>query len=229
MAVFVHLNGSTDYREVHALQQQLVEARARGEVPDVVLLLEHAEVITLGRAKGAERSVVDAGDVPVVRVERGGDATWHGPGQLVAYPIVKLEGARADLHLHLRSLEDAVIGLLGERGVHGGRDPRNTGVWVGGRKICSIGVACRRWVTWHGLALNVGVDLERFRRIRPCGFEPDVMTTLAEVVDPAPALPALVEPLARWLGRTLEVPVDALVAAEVGEVVPRLSGLPGGQ
>ena len=122
MARFVRLPGLQDYAAVHALQRDLVDLRARGEAPDVVLLLEHAETITVGRARGAEANVLDAGEVPVVAVERGGDVTWHGPGQLVAYPIVKLEGPRADLHLHLHSLEDAVIGLLADYGLPSGRD-----------------------------------------------------------------------------------------------------------
>ncbi len=215
MARFLHLTGLTDYTDAHELQRSLVDAVAAGTEPDTVLLLEHAEVITLGRKRGAEDHVLDAGDVPVVHVERGGDVTWHGPGQLVAYPIIKLEGKRADLHLHLRSLEQAVIDLLAEQGLTAGRDARNTGVWLPGgdpeaRKVCSIGIAARRWVSWHGLALNVDVDLSHFDRIAPCGFDASIMTTVAQHSQPAPTVAELVPGLARCLARTLDVSLDTL-------------------
>lgn len=216
MARFVRLPGLTPYGEAHALQEELLKARIDGRGEDTVLLLEHAEVITVGRQKGSLAHVLDPGDVPVVSVERGGDVTWHGPGQLVAYPIVRLEGARADLHRHLRSLEDAVIALLADLGLKAGRDPRNTGVWVDGRKVCSIGIACRRWVTWHGLALNVAPDLAAFRRIAPCGFDPGIMTRLADHLDPCPTVDDLTGPLAHHLARTLGL---------VGQASPVSSGI----
>ncbi len=202
------LPGLSDYAEVHALQQDLLRRRARDEVEDTVIVVEHAEVITVGRARGADASVLEPGGVPVVRVERGGDATWHGPGQLVAYPIVKLEGSRRDLHRHLRDLEEAVIGLLADLGLEGRRDPRNTGVWLRDpdgevRKVCSVGIACRSWVTWHGLALNVSPDPAAWRRIRPCGFDAEVMTSLARALPEPPALPDLVAPLFDHLCRRL--------------------------
>lgn len=221
MTRFVRLPGLTDYVVAHELQRTLLEARIRDEVPDTVLLLEHAPVITLGRKRTADGNVLDAAGWPVVHVERGGDATWHGPGQLVAYPIVKLVGARADLHRHLHALEDAVIGLCAELGLHGHRDDRNTGVWLGdraaARKVCSIGIACRRWVTWHGLALNIDPDLEAFARIRPCGFDASIMTRLADHLRPPP-LPELAEALAAHLARTLELPpgpVEVVTAEHV--------------
>lgn len=203
-----HLAGLRDYREVHALQQELVAARARGEGDDVVLMLEHAPVLTVGRGRGAEGGVVDAGGVPVIRVERGGQATWHGPGQLVAYPIVALHGPGRDLHRHLRALEDAVIDLLAEWSLEGLRDARNTGVWLRGRdgevrKVCSVGIACRSWVTWHGLALNVDPDPAVWARLRPCGFDPSVMTRLADHLDPCPPVDVWIPGLFAHLVRRL--------------------------
>jgi lipoate-protein ligase B len=195
----VWLGQGVPYEEAHQLQQRILDQRIRGEVEDTLLLLEHADTITLGRARTSADNVLDAGGIPVVRVERGGDVTWHGPGQLVAYPIV----ATRDLHAHLRALEQAVIDLLAGLGLGAGRDPRNTGVWIAGKKVCSIGIACRRWVTWHGLALNVDPDLERFARIRPCGFDADVMTRLADHLDPCPSVLDLVDPLADALERRL--------------------------
>jgi lipoyl(octanoyl) transferase len=199
-AAFRWLGRGVPYAEAHALQRQVLEARIRGEVADTVLLLEHADTITVGKKLGSAGNVLDAGDIPVVTVERGGDVTWHGPGQLVAYPIVGI----TDLHAHLRALEQAVIDVLADLGLEGVRDPRNSGVWLGGRKVCSVGIACRRWVAWHGLALNVDPDLERFARIRPCGFDASIMTRLADHLDPCPTVEDLVEPLSRALGRALE-------------------------
>lgn len=196
------LGRGVSYDEGHRLQLELLDARIRGEIPDTIVLLEHADTITVGKARGAEQNVLDAGPIPVVAVERGGDVTWHGPGQLVAYPIV---GTR-DLHAHLRALEQAVIDVLAERGLGGQRDPRNSGVWLPSadgppRKVCSVGIACRRWVTWHGLALNIDADIDRFRTIRPCGFDADTMTRVADHLSPCPPLAEWVEPLARALVR----------------------------
>lgn len=228
MARFVWLQGLSDYETVHALQRRLVERRALGEIDDVVLLLEHTETITVGRKRDARSNVLLPEGVPVVAVERGGDVTWHGPGQLVAYPIVQLEGARADLHLHLRSLEQAVIELLGGLGLEGRRDSRNTGVWLAGgqglpQKVCSVGIACRRWVTWHGLALNVRPERRAFHRIRPCGFEPDVMTRLLDHMGlDCPTPESLAPALAVHLAEHLHVGFDAWETAPSPEEVEGL-------
>ena len=124
-------------------------------------------------------------DVPVLEVERGGEATYHGPGQLVAYPIMLLEEGDRDLHKYLRRLEQVVINLLSSYGVEGRREEGKTGVWIGDKKVASIGVAVRRWVTWHGIALNVTTDLDAFKSFKPCGLEPNVMTRLADHTDRA--------------------------------------------
>lgn len=173
--------GRTRYADAHALQQQLLAARLAGMAGDTLLLTEHESVVTLGR--GSPRGAQGNTALPVVEVERGGEATWHGPGQVVAYPIVLLPEGRRDLHRYLRDLEEVVIGALSDFGVEGTRVEGKTGVWTGGLKVCSIGVAVRRWVTWHGLALNVDNDLADFRAFAPCGLDPNVMTRL---VDHAP-------------------------------------------
>ncbi len=172
--------GRVPYAEAWALQTRLVEQRAAGLIGNTVIVCEHDPVFTVGRKRGAAQNLLDVGEVPVFEVERGGDVTFHGPGQLVAYPILLLEGVDRDLHAHLRRLEELMIGVCGRFGVVAGRDPRNTGVWAGGRKLGSIGISCRRWVTFHGLALNVNTDLGWFRRVNPCGFDATVMTSLAE-------------------------------------------------
>jgi lipoyl(octanoyl) transferase len=179
--------GRTRYEDAHALQQELVAERLAGRVGDVLLLTEHEPVITHGRGTPAEELRALAGlEVPVIEVERGGEATYHGPGQLVAYPLLLLEESRRDLHRYLRELEEVVIGVLAELDLSGTRRPGLTGVWIGERKVCSIGVAVRRWVTWHGLALNLHTDLSPFRRFHPCGLAADVMTRVADHVELPP-------------------------------------------
>ncbi len=170
----------TPYLVAHDLQQALVEQRVAGLIGDQLLLTEHDPVITVGR--GGEPMPSMQGGVPILTVERGGDATYHGPGQLVVYPIVLLDPKRRDLHRYLRDLEEVVIRMLAEVGVVGARKSGLTGVWVGEKKICSLGVAVRRWVTWHGFALNLRTELDVFRTFRPCGLDPDVMTRLADHV-----------------------------------------------
>lgn len=179
--------GRTRYEDAHALQQELVARRAEGAIGDVLVLTEHESVITHGRSTPAEElAALGATGIPLVEVERGGEATYHGPGQLVAYPILLLEEDRRDLHRYLRDLEEVVIGVLSEFGLEGLRRPGLTGVWLAERKVCSIGVAVRRWVTWHGLALNLHTDLAPFRRFHPCGLAPDVMTRLSDHVELPP-------------------------------------------
>ena len=176
--------GLVDYAEAHAFQQELLEQRVAGEIRDTLLLCEHPEVITIGRGTPDEQK--PKGDVPTVEVERGGEATYHGPGQAVAYPILALPEDRRDLHRYLRDLEQVVIGVLAEFEVEGSRKEGLTGVWICDRKVASIGVAVRRWVTWHGLALNVHTDLAAFQSFQPCGLDPNVMTRLADHAEMPP-------------------------------------------
>jgi lipoate-protein ligase B len=168
-----------EFGEVWKLQQELVAARQRDEIADTLVLVEHPEVITLGRRQSSQANVVAAGDIPVFEIERGGDVTYHGPGQLVGYPILKLDGDERDLHVYLRNLEEALIGVCAGVGVEARRNPGWTGVWIGERKVASLGIAVRRWVTMHGFALNVATDLSRFAAINPCGLDAAVMTSLS--------------------------------------------------
>ena len=207
--------GVAPYRAVWDRQLAMVEARKGGQGDDALLLVEHPHVITLGRSRAAEANVLAAGDVEVVAVERGGDVTYHGPGQIVAYPIVALrEGidgdarGERDLHRYLRALEDAVIATIGRFGLRGDREPGKTGVWLddaAGRrkKICSMGIACRRWVMFHGLALNVTTDLSYFSRINPCGFDAMVMTSMAHELGTAIDMNDVKRVLTEELGRVL--------------------------
>ena len=199
--------GVRPYREVWDEQLRLVEARQRGEVPDTLLVVEHPHVFTLGRRREAAANVLAPGDVEVIEIERGGDVTYHGPGQLVAYPILLLGEGERDLHAYLRNLEEAALRTCARFGIAAGREPGKTGAWSGGKKLCSIGIACRRWVTFHGLALNVTTDLAYFARINPCGFEASVMTSMAQLA-PGTTLeavqPVLIAELATTLGRLVE-------------------------
>jgi len=171
--------GRVPYHQALAWQRALAQARIDGRLEeDLLLLLEHPAVVTLGRtAQGTH--VLRPEGVDVVEVERGGDVTFHGPGQLVGYPILDLRRYRQDLHWYLRTLEHALIVALDELGIPAERNAGYTGVWTrGGRKIASIGIHVKQWVTWHGFALNVTTDLSQFDRIIPCGIPQVDMTSV---------------------------------------------------
>jgi lipoyl(octanoyl) transferase len=180
--------GRLPYAEAHARMSQQLARRLAGEVGDSLLLCEHDPVYTVGRRREAAANVLQPGDVPVVEVERGGDVTFHGPGQLVGYPVCLLPEHRHDLHAWLRGLEEVCATTIGRWGLDGVRDERNTGTWVDGRKIAAIGIACRRWVTWHGFAININVDLEPFARIHPCGMESSLVTRMSDHLERPPKL-----------------------------------------
>jgi lipoate-protein ligase B len=169
--------GTVDYAAALALQDAMVAARRDDLIGDTLLMLEHPHVFTLGRGAEARYLLEARPGVPVFRVSRGGQVTYHGPGQLVGYPILKLEGRDRDIHLYLRRLEQTMIDVLAKLGITAGRRAGLTGVWVGERKIGSIGVGLRRWTTLHGFALNVCTDLEYFDAIVPCGIAGVEMTS----------------------------------------------------
>jgi len=208
--------GRAPYEATLALQHRLVTERQAGAIPDTLLLVEHPPVITLGRGRASAAHVLAPGDTPVVQVERGGDVTWHGPGQLVGYPIVLLGERERDVHAFLRGLEQAFIDLLAGLGLDALRRPGHTGVWARARaiapgapadpnKLVSLGVAVRGWVTFHGFALNVDCDLDAFTRIQPCGLDARVMGSLASlgvaVPPPAALRGAVGDRVAAALGR----------------------------
>lgn len=195
----VHRLGRVDYAAARALQLALVERRADDRIADTLLLLEHDDVVTVGR--GADREAASAVPYPVVEVERGGEATWHGPGQIVGYVIVKLDGPERDLHRVLRAVEEGVIETLRGLGVSPSRNPPHTGVWIGAKKVCSVGIAVRRWVTYHGFALNVRTDLAAYRTFKPCGLDAAVMDSLHRMVPNLPATHAVETMLATHLAR----------------------------
>jgi lipoyl(octanoyl) transferase len=178
--------GLSDYQTIWDLQKGLVQRRLNGDIPDTLLIGEHPPVITLGRGSQAENLFNPS--IPVLSIERGGDVTYHGPGQLIAYPIRHLPPDQRDLHQYLRDLEEVIILTLQEFGIAGQRNPGWTGVWTlepqTGQllKLASIGVSVKKWVTYHGLALNICNDLAPFSQMNPCGLPSTVMTNMQAVL-----------------------------------------------
>lgn len=205
--------GRTEYADALARQAGLVERRIAGEFGDTLVFTEHEPVFTLGMRAGAEAHLLwDAGrlareGIATEKTNRGGDITYHGPGQIVGYPVVSLDGRR-DLHAYLRFLEEVLLGAVGQFGLTAGRREGKTGIWVDNRKVAAIGVAVRRWVTYHGFALNVNPDLTHFQGIVPCGIRADDGTVTS---------------LQAELGR--DVPLEEVkcaLAAEFGRRLPSL-------
>ena len=183
--------GLTDYLTALALQEQFVAGKQQNSSPDILLFVEHPHVYTLGRG-GNQANVLTPEDVPVIRTSRGGDVTYHGPGQLVIYPIIDLRSKlRKDVHRYVRNLELAAIQTLHDFGLSGARRPPFTGIWIGDKKIAAIGVAVRRCITLHGLALNVTTDSAYFRRIVPCGLAWADVTSMARELGAAQSLTAV--------------------------------------
>lgn len=213
--------GRMGYAEALELQRQVARDRITGAIPqDVLLLVEHPPVVTLGRSTKQKNMTstpefLASKGVEVFEVERGGDVTFHGPGQLVGYPIIDLKRHRQDLHWFLRSVEEALIQTLAEYDIPGERSVGFTGVWTKGRKIASIGVHARDWVTWHGFALNVTTDLRYFDFIVPCGIDGVTMTsiqkefTLRGEANP-PSLDAVIDVTSAAFGRVFDLtPVNS--------------------
>lgn len=214
--------GTIDYMAALALQEAALGARQFDTIGDLLLMLEHAHVFTLGRGASESFLVNRRDGVPVHRVSRGGEVTYHGPGQLVGYPILKLEGAERDVHRYLRKLERSMIDALSEVGLAAGRRNGLTGVWIGPRKIASIGVGIRRWVTLHGFALNVRPDLGFFDAIVPCGIDGCRMTSIAAEgradVGVADFMPAMIARFAEVFGYETIRQIDG---AELARLVDR--------
>jgi lipoate-protein ligase B len=176
--------GRMGYREAFARQQELVSLRKSGEIPDQLLFVEHPHVVTLGRnARGqnvlASPELLARAGVDLVETDRGGDVTYHGPGQLVGYPIFDLKEWKRDVVAYVRALEEALTGALARFGVDAGREPGAAGVWTGGAKIAAIGIHVSRWVTSHGFALNIDTNLDYFGYIVPCGLAKPVTSLRA--------------------------------------------------
>jgi lipoyl(octanoyl) transferase len=219
--------GRVPYRAALSFQHRAVEMRARDESPDVLYAMEHEPVLTVGRSAEPGSLRASAADlarrgIEVIPVERGGDVTYHGPGQIVGYPIVALAGLPGgrDLHRYLRDLEEALIRTLATYGLEAGRRPPYTGVWVGDHKVAAIGVAVRRWVAFHGFALNVDPDLSHFQLIHPCGIRHLGVASMASLLETAPPRDQVLDRLAGALSRVWDRPVLTKGPLEAAPSVP---------
>lgn len=178
--------GQLAYDKALRLQEKLAAAIFTGNHPETVLLLEHPPVYTIGRG-GNPMNILDP-TLRVERVGRGGDVTWHGPGQVVCYPLIDLRRRGRDLHRWVRFFEEVLMALIGHFDIQGYRRPGEPGVWAAGGKIGFVGIGVRRWISMHGCSLNVHPDLAAFSRINPCGYLAAPITSMAEECDPAPTV-----------------------------------------
>jgi lipoyl(octanoyl) transferase len=200
--------GRTGYADAWQRQEDLVARRNAGEIGDTLVFTEHDPVYTLGVRKGAEQHMIwDEAElakrgIAVFKSNRGGDITYHGPGQIVGYPIINL-AARKDLHAYLRLLEQVMINTVGTFGLVAARRDGKTGIWLGPRKIAAIGVAVKKWTTFHGFALNVSTDLAPFSGIVPCGITDGTVTSMAAELGTAPPAEEVKRVLAAEFGRLL--------------------------
>jgi lipoyl(octanoyl) transferase len=212
--------GRQDYREAWEIQRRLVDERKSGHVPDLLIFVEHPPTYTLGRSGRREHLLVDEGRLSsmgavLVETDRGGDITFHGPGQVVGYPIVDLGGFRRDVHHYLRALEEVILVALQSFGISARREAGLTGVWHDRGKLAAIGVRVSRWVTSHGFALNVSTDLDRFNQIVPCGIVDRDVSSMEDVLLRPVACDRVRDELARSFAsvfaRSMEpVPADEL-------------------
>ncbi|MCC7365892.1 MAG: lipoyl(octanoyl) transferase LipB [Dehalococcoidia bacterium] len=215
--------GTTGYHEVHTLQQRLQLQRREGGGEDALLLTEHRPVITLGRGHQepdlrVPADVVRNYGMEIIPTERGGDITYHGPGQLVAYGIIDLKGWACQVLDYVGGLEDAVCAVLADWGVRGERVPGARGVWIGGRKVASLGINVRRGVTMHGIAFNVDPDMSHFDLINPCGMKDVEMTSLSHEAGKHVPMDPVVDSFIFHFGRIFEC------RAEPVDLVGRASG-----
>lgn len=217
--------GLAEYAAVLDLQHRLVRKRVGGAIPDTLVLVEHPHVITLGR-RGEDSNVLRHEGVPVLRVERGGDVTYHGPGQLVGYPVMSLASRGNDLRKYVRDLEAVLTAACGRYGIYARHVEKKPGVWLTDkwrreRKIASIGVAVSHWVTYHGFALNVNTDLAYFQLINPCGYSSDTMTSMAEQVGQRVVFDEVKEALKDAFVDQFEASFESAEPARVADHWPR--------
>jgi lipoate-protein ligase B len=220
MLCTVYCLGLIEYNDAYRLQAELVHRRISGEVRDTLLLLEHPAIITIGKSGKLENVLVsqkqltDKG-VSLVFVDRGGDVTYHGPGQLIGYPIINLKNRGGDLRQYVRDIEEVIIRTLSDFGIKACRDKSHPGVWVNNKEIAAIGLRLKKWVTMHGFALNVNTDLEKFSLINPCGFSDrgatSISSLLSQDISMAAVKKSLLSHFAEVFDARLEQGSDALI------------------
>jgi lipoate-protein ligase B len=218
--------GRVGYSEAYCLQRELLQERVGGRITDTLLLLEHPPTITIGKSGKLENILVSRAQlaergIPVFLMDRGGDVTYHGPGQLVGYPIIDLRDRGRDLHRYVRDLEAVVIRTLADFGVKGGRDRTHPGVWVGDEEIAAVGLRVKRWVTMHGFALNVNVDLEPFSLIKPCGLSDGKATSISNILSRDVLLAEVTERLLAHFSEVFGAHIKYGFASTVQEVLTK--------
>jgi len=202
--------GLVDYQEAYRLQKKLLAQRIGGGIPDTLLLLQHPPVITVGR-RGARDNILAGSEllsregISVFETDRGGDVTYHGPGQLVGYPILDLRQHGMDVHRTVHLYEEVIIRLISRYGLAGSRVPEYPGVWVGREKICAIGLGISKWVSFHGFALNVNTNLSHFGYITPCGITGRGVTSMSRLLGGEVAEAGVVENVIDVFGRTFDL------------------------
>jgi lipoyl(octanoyl) transferase len=213
----------TEYQAAWDLQRILFDLRVADKIPDVLLLTEHEHVYTLGKSSDdnhllADEELLKTKGAKVFKIDRGGDITYHGPGQLVGYPIINLGNFYHDVHRYLRDLEELIIRVLAEYGVTGHREPDFTGVWVGDSKIAAIGVKVSHWVTMHGFALNVNTDLSYFDSIIPCGIFHKGVTSLQQVLEKEISLAELSQVVSRKFGEVFNIEIEHVLPEFITDI-----------
>lgn len=218
--------GQAKYLEVLDLQRELVKLRQEQRIPDTLLLVEHEPVITLGR-RGSTSNILTSSEqlalqgINVYQVERGGDVTYHGPGQLVGYPLMDLAERSIGVRRFVDLLEEAIILTLADFDIHAGRQSQHRGVWVEDRKVAALGVAIKRWVSFHGFALNVSPNLGHYCHIHPCELQPEQVTSMAELLGETPSMAGVTQKL---VSRFIELFPGEWREISVAEVFERVQG-----
>jgi lipoate-protein ligase B len=216
--------GQAEYLEVLDLQRGLAQLRHEHRVPDTLLLVEHEPVITMGRRDTKANILATPAElatqgIQVHQVERGGDVTYHGPGQLVGYPIIHIAGRKLGLHQFVSLLEESIIRTLADFNISGVRDPAHRGVWVNGLKVAALGVAVKRWVSFHGIALNVSPNLEHFCLIKPCDLDHTQVTSMAAMLGGPPRIDDVKEALVKRFTELFPAQWCPLDSAELAQKI----------
>jgi len=209
----VYRLGLVGYRETYHLQRKLLQQRFDGEIKDTILLLEHLPTITIGKSGKLENVLVSQAQlaregVLLFFTDRGGDVTYHGPGQLVAYPIIDLRNRKKDIHQYVHDLEEVVIRTLNDFSIEAHRDESHAGVWVKEEEIAAIGLSIKRWITMHGIALNVNPKLEHFSLINPCGFSTRKATSISKLLSQDIPMEAVIERLITHFSAVFDAQIE---------------------
>lgn len=208
----VYRLGLVEYDAAYRLQTELVSKRISDEINDTLLLLEHPDIITIGKSGKIDNVLVPqeqlaSKGISLVFVDRGGDVTYHGPGQLVGYPIINLKKRREDLHQYVHDVEEVIIRTLNDFGIKACRDGSHPGVWVDNQEIAAIGIRLKKWVTMHGFALNVNTDLDKFLLINPCGFSDRKATSVSKILSQDMSMTAVIRSLVSHFAAVFDVQI----------------------